>query len=158
VHFINQESREYRPDHHAIVDRICDLMLIETLREHVESLPQNSLGWLAALRDPQLSCLLSALHQQPEQNWRLDSMAEVAGLSRSTLAERFSRVMGQPAMDYLTQHRLSLTAWYLRSSSLSMARIAERVGYASESALSQAFRRELGISPRDYRKNPAAQP
>jgi len=151
IHFIVEEAKRERPAHQAILNRIFDLLFIECMREYIENLPVDNNNWLRALRDPYLSRTLTAIHRQPANLWTLELLAKESGLSRSALASRFSLILGQGVMEYLTAYRMRLVAWWLHSSSLTLAHIAEKVGYSSEAALSQAFKRKMGCSPRHYR-------
>lgn len=151
ISFMMSETKQPRVAHQAIVNRICDLLFIECMREYVENLDVNSDSWLSALKDPYLARTLSAIHRYPSSAWNLESLAKESGLSRSALAARFSQHLKQGIMEYLTAYRMRLVTWWLRSSNLTLAQIAEKVGYSSEAALSQAFKREIGHSPRQYR-------
>ena len=117
------------------------------------SLPEGAGNWLLALRDSALSSALAAMHQAPDRDWTVPELAEIAHLSRSAFAERFTQIMGQPPLTYLTEHRMRLAAWKLTQTRLSLAQIAAQVGYASEAAFSQAFKRAQGQSPSAFRKN-----
>lgn len=150
--FIADEFRRLRPARQAIVNRVADIMLMEFLRHHVEGLPEGSGSWLLALRDQALSAALSAMHREPQRSWSVPELADIACLSRSAFADRFTQVMGQPPLAYLTEHRMRLAAWQLRSGSQPVARIAEASGYGSETAFSQAFKRAYGASPSAWRK------
>lgn len=152
LQFIAQETATVQPGQQVIINRIADILLVEALRDHVASLPEGDGNWLLALRDGSLSAALAAMHQQPGRDWSVPELAEIAHLSRSAFAERFTQVMGQPPLSYLTEHRMRLAAWKLRQTRLSIAQIAGQVGYASETAFSQAFKRAHGVSPSAWRK------
>lgn len=141
-----------RPGRQAIVNRLAGILFIECLRTHLDTLPEGASNWLRALRDPALSAALSAMHQRPSHPWTVPELATVACLSRSAFAERFSQVLGQPPLSYLAEHRMRLAAWQLRHTRQPVCRIAEMVGYASETAFSQAFKRSHGCAPSHYRQ------
>jgi AraC-like DNA-binding protein len=147
IQFIADEFSTRRLAQQAVTNRIADILLIEVLRHHLESLPEGAGNWLAALRDKGLSAALAAMHAEPGRGWTVPELAEIAHLSRSAFADRFSQVMGQPPLAYLTDHRMRLAAWKLAHSRSSIAQIAEQVGYASETAFSQAFKRHHGEPP-----------
>lgn len=151
LEFIADERSRARPAQQAVIDRIADILFIEVLRGHVESLPEGSGNWLLALRDRALSAALSAMHREPGRDWSVPELAEIACLSRSAFAERFTQVLGQPPLGYLTDHRMRLAAWTLRNSDLAVARVGQQVGYASETAFSQAFKRHHGAPPSQWR-------
>lgn len=144
--FLAQEGYG-RSGRQAIINRVGGILFIECLREHVEALPEGANSWLLALRDPALSAALAAMHREPAQAWTVPALAELACLSRSAFAERFGRVMGRPPLSYLTEHRMRLALWQLQHTRQPVCRIAEMVGYASEAAFSQAFKRQYGQAP-----------
>jgi AraC-like DNA-binding protein len=152
LQFISQETAVSQPGQQVIINRVADILLVESLRDHVASLPEGAGNWLLALRDSALSAALAAMHQSPERNWTVPEVAEIAHLSRSAFADRFAQVMGQPPLSYLTDHRMRLAAWKLTQTRLTLAQIAAQVGYASETAFSQAFKRAHGQSPSAFRK------
>jgi len=152
LQFIADERSQRRPAQQAIINRLADILFMECLRSHVESLPEGSASWLLALRDKALSAALAAMHREPQRAWTVPDLAELARLSRSSFAERFTQVLGQPPLAYLTEHRMRLAAWQLRQTNLSIARIAEACGYSSEAAFSQAFKRLHGQAPSAWRR------
>lgn len=151
LQFIAEETARFLPGQQVILNRVADILLVEALRDHVESLPQRDGNWLLALRDRSLSAALAAMHRNPERDWTVPNLAGIAHLSRSAFAERFTRILGQPPLAYLTAHRMRLAAWKLAHSSLSVGQVAAHVGYASETAFSQAFKRHHGESPSKMR-------
>lgn len=127
-------------------------MMIECLRTYIESLPEATDNWLQAMKDPYLAKALTVMHDAPDQNWTIHKLAEVAGMSRSSFAQRFKDTVGMPPLTYLIDYRLRLAARYLRLQQNSISRISELVGYASDSTFSQAFKRVYGVSPKAYRQ------
>src|SRR6185503_12442859 len=109
-------------------------------------------GWFAAARDLQVGRALALLHASPSRAWTVDDLAREVALSRSALAERFTSLVGEPPMQYLTRWRLALAAQMLRDGRDPIARIAEKCGYESEAAFSRAFKREFGVPPASWRK------
>jgi AraC-like DNA-binding protein len=154
LQFIAEETHKPLPGQQVILNRVADILLVEALRDHVESLPEGVGSWLLALRDKSLSSALAAMHRSPDKDWTVPELAEIAHLSRSAFADRFAQVMGRPPLSYLTEHRMRLAAWKLAHSSLPVAQVAAQVGYASETAFSQAFKRHHGESPSKMRGNP----
>lgn len=145
------ESAPGRVGSDTMLTRMAELMFIEVLRHHIESLPSEQTGWLAGLRDPIVSAALERLHQKPAHAWSLAELASAVGASRSVLVERFTRVIGMPPMQYLTQWRLQLAAEQLLRSGAKVASVAREVGYDSEAAFSRAFKRATGRSPAMWR-------
>jgi AraC family transcriptional regulator, alkane utilization regulator len=155
LQFIQQETATARPGQQAILNRLGDILFMECLRDHVSALPERSGNWLSALKDRALSAALASMHQNPAHNWSVPELAQQACLSRSAFAERFGQVLGEPPLTYLTRHRMRLAARHLVSSTLPVSRVATQVGYASEAAFSQAFKREYGLSPSAWRQQKA---
>jgi len=150
--FLALESSKNRLGKTTVINRLAGILLIECLRTYIEDLPDATENWLKALKDPYLSKALAVMHDSPDSNWTIHKLAEVAGMSRSSFAEHFREVVGEPPLTYLTDYRLRLAARYLRLQENSINRISELVGYASDSTFSQAFKRVYGMSPRKYRQ------
>lgn len=146
------ESRLGRLGADTMLTRLAELMFVEVVRTHLETLVPEQAGWLAGLRDPVVGAALSCLHAQPAEDWTLAALAREAGSSRTVLAERFTQLVGMPPMQYLTQWRLQLAANLLASSTAKVATIGAEVGYASEAAFSRAFKRATGRSPAAFRR------
>ena len=147
-----RESSAARPGAESMLAKLSELMFVEAMRRYVETLPPEGKGWLAGVRDPQVGRALAALHADPDRSWTVDTLARAVALSRSALAERFSALVGEPPMQYLTRWRLALAAQSLRTHIDPIARIAERSGYESEAAFNRAFKREFGVPPAAWRR------
>lgn len=115
-------------------------------------MPSESTGWLAALRDRSIGAALNLMHGRPADPWTLDSLAREIGLSRSVFVERFAKIMGVPAMLYLSSWRLQLAASLLERQGLSIAQAAAEVGYDSEAAFNRAFKKQVGVPPGAWRR------
>jgi len=135
-----------------MLTRMAELMFVEVVRRHLETLPPERNGWLAGLKDPVVARALAQLHERPSHPWTLRELAEEVAASRTVLAERFTELVGVPPMQYLTQWRLQLAAEQLTNSSAKVAAIGARVGYESEAAFSRAFKRATGQSPAAWRR------
>ena len=140
----------------CFLSKLSELLFVEVVRRYIATLPTESVGWLAGLRDQHIGRALSNIHQRPAEAWTLDDLAREAGVSRSLLAERFAHLVGMPPMQYLAQWRIQLAASLLRTTKASLAEIAERVGYGSEASLSRAFKRWVGVAPVVYRRGDLA--
>ena len=143
---IGAESRHPRPGSDVVTARLADVLVVQAVRSWLESAAPDR-GWVAGLRDPVLGRALSAFHAEPAQPWSLESLARVAGLSRSAFAARFTDLMGETPIGYVTSWRMDLAARLVREESLPLSRVAERVGYRSEAAFNRAFRRAHGLTP-----------
>lgn len=156
LNFFALETRQIRPGRDTLIDRLVGILLIEGVRDYIESLHDQN-NWLSALNHPELSNALAAIHGQPEKAWTVAELAQESCMSRSKFAESFNQTMGEPPLAYLAQHRLRLASRYLRESALHIHQIAERVGYSSETAFSQAFKRQFNCTPSQYRQQHLAQ-
>ncbi|MES1207340.1 MAG: AraC family transcriptional regulator [Pseudomonadota bacterium] len=152
------ESTTPRPGSDGMLSRLSEVLFLEVVRFFTATMGSDQVGWFAALRDPTAGLALARLHERPAHPWTLQSLARDIGTSRSVLAERFARLVGMPPVQYLARWRIQLAANLLRTSSMGLGEIAERVGYGSEAALSRAFKRTLGVSPAAYRRGRADDP
>ena len=152
IRLLTLEAEHERMGKTAVINHWASIMMIECLRVYIESLPEATENWLKAMKDPFLTKALVAMHEMPNENWTINKLAEVAGMSRSSFAQRFKEVVGIPPLTYLMDYRLRLAARYLRLQQNSIGRISGLVGYASDSTFSQAFKRVYGISPKAYRQ------
>lgn len=152
IRLLTLEAEHERMGKTAVINHWASIMMIECLRVYIERLPEATDNWLTAMKDPFLTKALVAMHEMPSENWTINKLAEVAGMSRSSFAQRFKEVVGIPPLTYLMDYRLRLAARYLRLQQNSISRISELVGYASDSTFSQAFKRVYGISPKAYRQ------
>ncbi|MFF7502152.1 AraC family transcriptional regulator [Streptomyces lavendulae] len=150
IDLLGREMDERRPGACIAVPSLLDLLLVYMIRSWVvaEGTPGT---WPAVLGDPVASAALRALHSDPAAAWTTERLAAEAGVSRPTLARRFTSLVGRPPMAYLTWWRLNLAATLLRDSDDPLATVARRVGYATPYALSHAFNREFGTTPGRYR-------
>ena len=146
------ESADKRAGGESVLAKLSELMFIEVVRRHLESLPPEQAGWLAGLRDPFVGKALSLMHAAPARNWTIEELAKEVGLSRSVLAERFADLVGIPPMQYLAKWRMQIAAGLLSSGNTNLANIAAEIGYASEAAFSRAFKKVVGVPPSAWRR------
>jgi AraC-like DNA-binding protein len=153
IDFALCELREPSSGSPGVLLRLAELMFVEVVRLHLETMPGAQTGWLAGLHDPLVARALSLLHGAPQRPWTLAALAEQTGSSRSVLAERFARFVGQPPMHYLTQWRMQSAIRLLAEpGARKVAAVAEAVGYESEAAFSRAFKKCVGIAPGEWRQ------
>jgi AraC family transcriptional regulator, alkane utilization regulator len=162
VRSIAMLSETAAPGTQIALSRMMEMLFVELLRRHAGRLPEDSIGWFAALNDPVVSRALQLIHGDPARRWTADDLARGAGASKTVLAERFNELLGRPPIDYLTGWRIQIAANRLRSSHDSIANIAATAGYESEPAFSRAFKRVTGATPGKWRdgvgENPALMP
>jgi AraC-like DNA-binding protein len=139
------------PGQSAVLDRLLDLLLIAFLREWLSRPEAEAPAWYRAQGDPIVGQALRMMYDQPAQPWTVASLAAEAGASRAALARRFHDLVGEPPMTFLTGWRVALAADLLREPEATVSSVAAKVGYGSPFALSTAFKRVRGISPREHR-------
>jgi AraC-like DNA-binding protein len=158
VDFALAESRQGGAGAKCVLLRLSEVLFVEVVRRYLEDLAEGQTGWLAGLRDPLVGQALARLHERPADAWTLDRLARGVGMSRSALADRFTHLMGEPPMRYLTRWRLQLAARLLSEGSAKVSSVALEVGYESEAAFSRAFKKLVGASPAGWRRRAAAGP
>ena len=136
-----------RPGGATVVSRLADVVVIHAIRSWLQRAPATKAGWLRALRDPQVGRAIALVHQRPEEAWSVASLAAAVALSRSAFAERFGELVGTSPMQYVTRLRMHRANELMRSENLSVAQLADRLGYESEPAFSRAFKRHMGVPP-----------
>ncbi len=153
LRFIAREAKELRPGGETVITHLADILIIQAIRSWIDSAPEANQGWLAALRDKQIGKALAAIHRAPEKDWSLHELAEDVGMSRSSFSARFTDLVGESAMRYLTNWRMQLARVQLQESSDSLAVLADQLGYQSEVAFCRAFKRVFGESPGSVRQS-----
>ncbi|MDV2476864.1 AraC family transcriptional regulator [Rhodococcus zopfii] len=146
------EARRVRPGGEAVLTRLADILVIMAIRSWVESDPAAQRGWVGALQDPQVGRALAAVHRHPERPWTLTTLAREATMSRSAFAARFTSLVGEPAMRYVSRWRMESAAGALRDGA-TVAELASRSGYESEAGFARAFKRVTGESPGSVRRS-----
>ena len=155
IALLGDEIVRDQPGQEAVLDRLLDLLLIAVLRAWFARPDGGAPAWYAADADPVVGPALRLMHNSPERLWTVASLARAAGSSRAALARRFTALVGEPPMTFLTGWRIALAADLLREPGATVASVAPRVGYGSPFALSTAFTRVRGMSPRRYRETVA---
>ncbi|WP_445680103.1 AraC family transcriptional regulator [Radicibacter daui] len=153
-----RELADQRPGAGLMAEHLAHILFVNVLRAHMERQEDAASSWLRGLTDPRIARALLALHEAPAERWTLERLAGTAGMSRTAFALRFKALVGRPPLDYLQHWRMRLAARALADRQRRLSEIAEAVGYESESALSAAFKRVMGMAPRDYRAQILPQP
>lgn len=146
-----------RPGSETVLAKLSELLFVEAVRRYAETLPEDRTGWLAGLRDPHVARALALLHRDIKRPWTVDELGRQVGLSRSVLAERFTRLIGVAPMRYLADWRMQVAAQELRGRA-SLGQVASRVGYESEAAFSRAFKKAFGTAPATWRRSRSPRP
>jgi len=153
LHAGTRETAAPRPGGETVLAKLSELVFVEALRRYIELLPEQQKGWLAGLRDRYVGRALAVMHEDPGRDWTVQDLAGRVGLSRSSLAQRFTDFIGQPPMQYLARWRLTIAAQRLRNEITILPRIAADSGYDSEAAFNRAFKRALGTTPAAWRRS-----
>jgi AraC-like DNA-binding protein len=151
VRLINRESASRCVGGEALVTRLADILVIQVIRSWLDSAPEAQSGWLAALRDPQIGRALAAIHGAPASDWSVQRLAKESGMSRSAFSAQFTRLVGEPAMQYVTGWRMQLARAHLRQTSDTLGQTAGMFGYSTEAAFCKAFKRTFGAPPSSVR-------
>jgi len=152
LQLLSHEAQNPREGSGSIIGHLTGIIFVQAVRAWIESQPQGQGGWLGALRDKQISAALNLMHQKPGEPWTIARLASEVGMSRSPFATKFTSLVGEPPLGYLTKWRMNLAAGYLRDEQISIREIAERVGYESQASFTNAFKRSFSVSPREYKK------
>lgn len=150
IDLMADETRQARPGGDAVISRLCDIVVLQAIRSWIENDPVARTGWLGALRDEQIGTAIARVHADPARDWSVAALADEAAMSRSAFSARFTELVGESAMKYVTRWRMHVALDLLRDGR-SVASTAEHVGYDSEAAFSRAFKRVMGESPRSAR-------
>jgi AraC-like DNA-binding protein len=148
---LSYETHNSRPGNQTILTRLIDIIFVQAIRCWIEEQTESS-GWLGALRDNQISAAIGKIHQSPNENWTVALLASEVGMSRSLFASKFTTLVGEPPLSYLTRWRMHLAASMLFENKTNVSQTALKVGYESEAAFSKAFKRYFGQSPSFYKQ------
>jgi AraC-like DNA-binding protein len=156
LRLIAAEGRELRPGGETVITRLSDVLVVQAIRCWIADQGLGLTGWLGALRDPRIGRAMSLVHRDPARPWSVASLAREVAMSRSAFAARFTQLVGEPAMQYVTRWRMQAALDWLQRDHLSVAELTARLGYESEAAFSRAFKRTIGLAPGAVRRLPAA--
>jgi AraC-like DNA-binding protein len=156
VYTMAEEVAAQRVGAATVLARLADVLIARVIRTWVEHECPNTTGWVAAMRDPRLGLALAAIHRDPGRPWSVETLAAIAGSSRSMFSERFTTMVGMSPGRYLARWRMQVAQSLLRSNALTVSEVAARLGYESEAAFSRAFKRVVGVPPSVLRHSSAA--
>lgn len=151
AHFLLVESQTPNPGASLMISRLIDLMVIRTLRTWAMAEETRGSGWLGALGDARISRALTAIHDDPFRRWSVAELAGIAGMSRSSFAERFGLLVGEAPLHYQNRWRLTLAVDLLQQPDARVGDVARRIGYDSDAAFSRAFKAMFGYAPVEAR-------
>jgi transcriptional regulator GlxA family with amidase domain len=159
LQLLASEMAEPAPGSEVMVNRLADILFIQCVRAHIAASSENcKSGWLRAIFDPKIGVALKAMHERVENPWTVETLAAAAGMSRSAFALRFKELLGETPLEYLTNWRMYKATGSLQEDDRKMFEIAKSVGYDSDAAFSKAFKRVLGVAPREYRRSATEAP
>jgi AraC family transcriptional regulator, alkane utilization regulator len=158
LEFAADQEAIAQPGADGVMAKVSEVLFLEAVRRYIERLPVKETGWLAGLRDPIVGRALALLHGDVARAWTVEELGREVGASRSTIAERFAKMVGEGPMQYLTGWRMHLAAQRLRTSGAPLTAVAAEVGYESEAAFIRAFRRQFGSPPGNWRRALKAKP
>jgi AraC-like DNA-binding protein len=157
VNMLASEMAEPAPGSELVANRLADVLFIQCLRAHMASRSGTcKSGWLRAIFDPQIGTALKSMHEKIEKPWTVESMAAACGMSRSAFAVRFKVLVGETPLEYLTSWRMQKATTLLEKGDKKLVDVARSVGYDSDASFSKAFKRVLGVAPREYRRSSLA--
>ncbi len=152
LQLLQREALDAGSGSELVVPRLVDSLLVFVVRAWLKAQPIGAGGWFGALREPAIAKALSLMHETPAAPWSVESLAQRVAQSRATFARRFTALVGEPPLAYLTRWRMCLAAKLLSESEVALDEVASRVGYESAAALSKAFRRSHGVPPGEFRR------
>ncbi len=152
LRFIAQEAASLKPGGETVITRLADVVVIQAIRNWLETAPEAGRGWLAALRDTHIGKALALIHRSPESDWNVENLASRVAMSRSAFSARFKQLVGESPGRYLSDWRMQVARTRLLDSTDAVALIAADLGYQSEAAFCRAFKRSFGETPGGLRK------
>jgi len=156
LQLLASEMAEPAPGSEVMVNRLADILFIQCVRAHIASSSETcKSGWLRAIFDSRIGAALKAMHERVENPWTVETLAAAAGMSRSAFALRFKQLLGETPLEYLTDWRMYKATGLLQEDDRKLFEVAKSVGYDSDAAFSKAFKRVLGMAPKEYRRSAA---
>jgi AraC-like DNA-binding protein len=156
LRLIAAEASALRPGGEAVITRLSDILVIQAIRAWIARDPAAQTGWLGALQDPRIGRAMSLVHRDPARPWSVALLARETAMSRSAFAARFTELVGEPVMRYVTRWRMHVALDWMQHDNVAVAELAARLGYDSEAAFSRAFKRTVGLTPGAARRSQPA--
>lgn len=152
LQFMSDEMTSGQLGAETVVGRLADILLVQAVRAYLAQSGESARGWLRGLLDPQINQALALMHEHPSEPWTVESLASRIAMSRSAFAARFSALVGEPPLMYLTRWRIHRASRLLATSHLRIHEIASQAGYDTESSFHKAFKRATGLAPSAFRR------
>ena len=153
LEFLSSEATSRKPGAETIITRLSDILFIQAVRAYASTASGEQPNWFAAAADPQIGEAIANIHRTPQSRWTVDQLAFLSGMSRSAFASRFTQLVGEPPLRYLSRWRMHKAIEMIQEHRLTTAEIASLVGYESEAAFSKAFKKWNGQGPGSYRRS-----
>ncbi|HEX2832469.1 MAG TPA: AraC family transcriptional regulator [Thermoanaerobaculia bacterium] len=141
-----------------VINRLVDVFFVQAVRYYMANHSACNSKWLRAVADPQIGTALRAVHEAIESPWTVEELARIAGMSRAAFALRFKQLAGEAPLEYVTRWRMYKASQLLKDRGRKLVQIANEVGYETDGAFNRAFKRILGVTPGEFRRNAGAQP
>ena len=151
IGFIDHEAAKLEPGAHAIIDRLSEIILIQVIRATLAE-SQEYIPFLSAFIDARINRVLTAIHAKPEDDWSVERLGQLVNMSRSSFSNRFTELANMTPLQYVIFVRLQKASRLLIETSQPLIAVAENIGYQSEAAFSQAFKKQFGMRPGEFRR------
>lgn len=151
TNLVIQEAGSNKPGSQIIVNKLGEILFVHVLRAYMENNSTND-GFLAAMQDDRIGAVLRAIHDQPETDWQLSALAQIAGMSRTSFCNKFKSLTGETPLTYVTNWRILQAKELLKESDKPVRMIALEVGYQSEAAFNRVFKKRVNKTPLKYRQ------
>ncbi|PKF76568.1 AraC family transcriptional regulator [Vibrio sp. vnigr-6D03] len=152
VSLIQQELANEEFASSIVITKLADILILQSIRSWISELPANDKSWINAHSDKQLAKVMATIHHSPDSNLDVNTLAKIAGMSRTAFIDHFKQVVGSTPKKYVTDWRLNLAKDKLTKGSESIISIAMSVGYQSEAAFSRAYKAAFGFPPSHTKK------
>ncbi|WKD50958.1 AraC family transcriptional regulator [Microbulbifer spongiae] len=154
IGFIGHEAASHDPGAHAIINRLSEIILIQVIRTTLAA-SKDTIPFLSAFTNSRINKVLTAIHKNPSNDWSVERLGQLANMSRSSFSNRFTELVRMTPLQYVIFVRLQQACRLLIETSMPLISIAERIGYRSEAAFSQVFKKQHGVRPGEFRRNHA---
>lgn len=151
IGFIAHEAAKLEPGAHAIIDRLSEIILIQVIRATLEE-SKEQIPFLSLFADQRINKVLSAIHAEPANDWSVESLGQIVNMSRSSFSNRFTELANMTPLQYIIFVRLQKASRLLIETGAPLANIAEQIGYQSEAAFSQSFKKQYSVRPGEFRR------